>query len=181
MYFAPYTHNPLVPRDKIAIMRLEHHASCKRRLCREWASVAACGHNGSYRELNPQQPSCGAKSVLRHSEHRLPFFFFLRFIWRLRALSFHRRYRKRSRPAVCTSVKHFSLNLMEDEAEKGKYSRSQSRRWWIRDGGLLLTVLLLSSFFAAAAQTACLWDVPIMWRDVSHLHPKRSQRRGRYQ
>lgn len=48
--------------------------------------------------------------------------------------------RMRSKPAVCTSVRHFTLKLMENEADEVKYSKSaEAQQWWISDGSLLLT------------------------------------------
>lgn len=140
--------NPLIPRDKIAIMWLVPHTSCKSRLY--WANKWCC---------IPAQWHRMKSSVALLWSHNV---FFKRFTatstflklymntWE--ALPFTDITESGAGPAVCVSVQHFSLKLMEDEADEVEYSKTtEAQKWWISDGSLLLARFC----FALASPLLC--------------------------
>lgn len=120
-------------------MWLVRHASCKRRLCGARTSGAACEHNGSDRELNPQQPSCRAKTVLSHSPHRPPPLFFW---YEDSGGAFLSPILQKEEQTGCL---HKCLAFSsETNGRWGRWGQMQrkspvAQQRWIRDGGLLLT------------------------------------------
>lgn len=84
-------------------------------------------------------------------------------------------------PPVCTRGPHSTLKLMEHEAHEvnsGKSPYGRVNKWW--NLRLACYSFAPTPLIAVEAQTTCLRDVPIMWGDISHLHPERGRQRSQY-